>query len=221
MAAKDRDNDRSFLARWSQRKQEAAEGAAEPEAVAPQPAPGPAGAEAVDVSALPDIDSMDAGSDFSVFMRGGVPQALKRRALRRLWQVDPAFHEICMLDDYNLDYTDAAMVVPNLKTVYQVGRGMVPPEEDLERLAGIRDTPAPDAGAGAPAPASPASPDPVKEEIGAETPPDAVAGELPAAQAGAPESAPPEESRDRAAPVAAAQGEMRSARRRRWGDTEA
>src|SRR3546814_3199823 len=37
-----------------------------------------------------------------------------------------------MLDDYNLDYTDAATVVPNLKTLFQVGRGMVLPGEDVE-----------------------------------------------------------------------------------------
>src|SRR3546814_8255463 len=47
-------------------------------------------------------------------------------------EVDPAFRHICMLDDYNLDYTDAATVVPNLKTLFQVGRGMVLPGEDVE-----------------------------------------------------------------------------------------
>src|SRR3546814_13669801 len=79
---------------------------------------------------LPDIDALDVGADFTVFMREGVPNALKQRALRRLWQVDPAFRHICMLDDYNLDYTDAATVVPNLKTLFQVGRGLVLPGED-------------------------------------------------------------------------------------------
>src|SRR3546814_15993732 len=81
---------------------------------------------------LPDIDALDVGADFTVFMREGVPNALKQRALRRLWQVDPAFRHICMLDDYNLDYTDAATVVPNLKKLFQVGRGMVLPGEDVE-----------------------------------------------------------------------------------------
>src|SRR3546814_7943007 len=65
-------------------------------------------------------------------MRKGVPSALRQGALRRLWQVDPAFRHLCMLDDYNLDYTDAATVVPNLRTIYQVGRGMVLPGEDDE-----------------------------------------------------------------------------------------
>ena len=38
----------------------------------------------------------------------------------------------------NLDYTDAAMVVPNMKTLYQVGRGMVvQAEEALDKVAGL------------------------------------------------------------------------------------
>jgi hypothetical protein len=152
MAARGRD-DKNFLSRWSQRKREAEEAAAH-EAVPPQdgdealPAAPPAAAGAaeddaggIDLRDLPDIDSLHAGSDFTVFMRSGIPRALKQRALRRLWQVDPAFNVICPLDDYNLDYTDAATVVPNLKTLYQVGRGMVLPGEDAEETAGVEAAP--------------------------------------------------------------------------------
>lgn len=130
MAARGKDETQGFLSRWSQRKR-AAEEAAEEATATPSEAQAPDGgdAPAVELTELPDIDTLDAGADFTVFMRKGVPEELKRRALRKLWQVDPAFHHICMLDDYNLDYTDAATVVPNLKTIYQVGRGMVLPEE--------------------------------------------------------------------------------------------
>ena len=102
-------------------------------AAAPEALPDPKALP--DPEALPDIDTLEAGSDFTPFLKDGVPQTLKQRALRKLWQVDPAFKEICMLDDYNLDYTDAATVVPNLKTLYQVGRGMVLPEAEPEEDA--------------------------------------------------------------------------------------
>jgi len=145
MASRERDEEKSFLSRWSQRKREAEEEAAAGAVEAPQGGAGPqrvaatdtAGipaadddADRVDPRDLPDIDTLDASSDFSVFMKNGVPQILKRRALRKLWHVDPAFSFHDGLTDYNLDYTDAATVVPNLKTIYQVGKGMVLPDEE-------------------------------------------------------------------------------------------
>jgi Protein of unknown function (DUF3306) len=84
-----------------------------------------------DLKDLPDIDSLQAGSDFKVFLRAGVPDALRRRALRKLWRVHPVLGFIDGLDDYNLDYTDAATVVPNMKTLYKVGKGMIMPEDEI------------------------------------------------------------------------------------------
>src|SRR3546814_5119255 len=106
MAARGRDDDKPFLSRWSQRKRQAVEedAAAAAQADAETAAEPTVAPEAVDPATLPDIDALDVGADFTVFMREGVPNALKQRALRRLWQVDPAFRHICMLDDYNLDY---------------------------------------------------------------------------------------------------------------------
>ena len=138
MASRQEGDGKGFLSRWSQRKRAVEEEGAEPEAPQPAESSDPAAtedAEAIDPKDLPDIDSLDAGSDYSVFLKKGVPPGLKRKALNKLWQTDPAFRHICMLDDYNLDYTDAAMVVPNLKTLFQVGRGMVLPEEEEEAAA--------------------------------------------------------------------------------------
>src|SRR3546814_2644754 len=119
MAARGRDDDKPFLSRWSQRKRQAVEedAAAAAQADAETAAEPTVAPEAVDPATLPDIDALDVGADFTVFMREGVPNALKQRALRRLWQVDPALRPICLLDDYKIDYTDAATVVPNLKTL--------------------------------------------------------------------------------------------------------
>jgi len=227
MATRGKDEVQGFLSRWSQRKRAAEEAAPAPaEAASPEPAPaevGDAAGEpgAVDVAALPDIDTLEAGADFTVFMRKGVPEELKQRALRRLWRVDPAFKHICMLDDYNLDYTDAATVVPNLKTIYQVGRGMVLPEEEVAEAA-VDQLP-PDA----------TPPDATAVQAASQEPP-AVAPEPAAArEPGGPRkpgtplvSPPPTPTPEQAATSArpraksASREAAASARRRRWGDAE-
>lgn len=216
-----RDDDKPFLSRWSQRKRQAEEAAREPEAAAAQEVE-PAGAleeeEEIDPAQLPEIDSLAAGSDFTVFMRKGVPNALKQKALRRLWQVDPAFKHICMLDDYNQDFTDAAMVVPNLKTIYQVGRGMVLPEEEELEKARVAEAPAPSgddrpepAAAGEPrALASPADVPRQEEEQR-----DDFIGPGPGTALA--ESGRAVEKSSTRAPLA---GASRQARQRRWGDNE-
>ena len=94
----------------------------EPEAGANETVP----AELSDV----DIDSLDYDSDYTRFMKDGVPEALKRRALRQLWRSDPILANVDGLNDYDGDFTDAAMVVDVLKTVHKVGRGYLEDDED-------------------------------------------------------------------------------------------
>lgn len=141
----------SFLARWSRRKAAARRGAPEPEppppvpraaeeAAGPKPdegepaevrtAPQPRAENALpelDLAKLPDPETLDATSDFSVFMQPGVPAELRRRALRRLWKVNPIISTPDGLDDYYVvnDFSDASTVVADLKTLYRVGRGMI------------------------------------------------------------------------------------------------
>ncbi|WP_282608067.1 DUF3306 domain-containing protein [Pelagibius sp. Alg239-R121] len=87
----------------------------------------------VDEAALPEIEELEADSDFTPFLKKGVSEQLQRRALRKLWLSDPVLANVDGLLDYGDDFTDAAMVVENLKTVYTVGRGMVPePAEEEE-----------------------------------------------------------------------------------------
>lgn len=74
---------------------------------------------------LPDPDTLSAGDDFRAFMNHAVPDRLRRRALRRLWASNPALANLDALVDYGEDYTDAATVVANLQTAYQVGKGIV------------------------------------------------------------------------------------------------
>jgi uncharacterized protein DUF3306 len=46
-----------------------------------------------DVTSLPPIESIDAGTDISAFMQTGVPTALRHAALRRAWTADPSIRD--------------------------------------------------------------------------------------------------------------------------------
>ena len=81
---------------------------------------------------LPDPDDMKEGDDFSAFLAAAVPQNLRRRALRRLWAVNPVLANLDGLIEYGEDYTDKATVIENLQTTYQVGKGML---EHVMKLA--------------------------------------------------------------------------------------
>ncbi len=83
-----------------------------------------------------DIDALDYDSDYTRFLGEGVPEALRRRALRRLWRSNPILANVDGLNDYDDDFTDAALVVDVLKTVHKVGKGYL--EDDDED--GVDDT---------------------------------------------------------------------------------
>ncbi len=87
---------------------------------------------------LPDPDQLQAGDDVSGFMAKAVPDRLRRRALRRLWRLNPVLANVDGLVDYGEDYTDAACVIENLQTAYQVGKGML---AHIEALAAEEDEP--------------------------------------------------------------------------------
>ncbi|WP_300067286.1 DUF3306 domain-containing protein [uncultured Ruegeria sp.] len=91
---------------------------------------------------LPDPDELQAGDDVSGFMAKAVPDRLRRRALRRLWRLNPVLANVDGLVDYGEDYTDAACVVENLQTAYQVGKGML---AHIEALAAAEDKSEPEA----------------------------------------------------------------------------
>ncbi len=74
---------------------------------------------------LPDPDHLQAGDDVSGFMAKAVPDRLRRRALRRLWRLNPVLANVDGLVDYGEDYTDAACVIENIQTAYKVGKGML------------------------------------------------------------------------------------------------
>jgi Protein of unknown function (DUF3306) len=92
----------NFLTRWSRRKLEPAdEKVVEPPPAADAPATGEEAAKAtaaaqqpeLDLSKLPSLDSIGAGTDITAFLQAGVPSALKHAALRRAWSSDPAIRD--------------------------------------------------------------------------------------------------------------------------------
>lgn len=90
---------------------------------------------------LPDPDSLEMGDDFSAFMAKAVPDRLRRRALRTLWRSNPVLANVDMLVDYGEDFTDSAMVVENMQTAYQVGKGMLKHVQEMSRQAEEEDNP--------------------------------------------------------------------------------
>jgi hypothetical protein len=88
------DDDKSFLSRWSQRKQEAKQPEREtpaPDADAPDVpvAAGEAEPE-FDLSSLPKLEDLTETTDITAFLRKGVPEHLRNAALRKSWALDPA-----------------------------------------------------------------------------------------------------------------------------------
>ena len=90
------DRDKGFLARWSQRKQEAKQ--PEPDALAAESAessnsPAPPSEDVTpefDLSTLPKLEELTGSTDITAFLRKGVPEHLRNAALQKSWALDPA-----------------------------------------------------------------------------------------------------------------------------------
>ncbi len=84
---------------------------------------------------LPDPDDLKAGDDIRGFMMNAVPERLRRRALRRLWRLNPVLANVDGLVDYGEDFTDSATVLETMQTSYQVGKGMLEHVREMARQA--------------------------------------------------------------------------------------
>lgn len=126
-----------FLARWSRLKREARAAVAERRPAAADPAaPPPAAATAPPAEAqlpeLPPIDSLTKDSDYTPFLRPGVPEALRKAALRKLWQSDPVFANLDGLLEYGEDFGEPFRAAGAIATVYRVLKGMPDATEEKE-----------------------------------------------------------------------------------------
>src|SRR4051794_15061858 len=88
------DDGKSFLSRWSQRKQEAKQpdrDAPAADAKAPSAPVAESDAEpAFDLSSLPKLEDLTETTDITAFLHKGVPESLRNAALRKAWALDPA-----------------------------------------------------------------------------------------------------------------------------------
>lgn len=183
--------DESAFARWSRRKHEARKGGDaatsrritpapetvatdpssepaagdEPPAQTPAPAPAAVGEDSAPAPApdeLPDVETLSYESDFTVFLREGVPDLVRRQALRKLWSSAPVLANLDGLNDYDPERSTFLTVL----------------EEGAEALAGAtRGVKLPDMGgavsgvAGAEAEAAPAAIQRARDDAGAAAPP--------------------------------------------------
>lgn len=91
-----------FLRRWSERKLAAK---AEPQKADPiEAAEDAAPVEPFDPASLPSIESLTADSDYTAFLRPGVPTALTNAALRQAWLSDPLISTFKEMADYDWDF---------------------------------------------------------------------------------------------------------------------
>lgn len=133
------DRSEGFLGRWSRLKRERAavedrrdQPEQEGEAADAEMVPAPAADIPSDERAegdgepldLPPIDSLGKDSDFTVFMKEGVPEELRRQALRKLWLTDPVLANLDGLLEYGEDFSEPWRTGSVVKTLYRVGKGM-------------------------------------------------------------------------------------------------
>lgn len=149
--------DENIFSRWSSRKRAVAEENATDEKQAEEPIHDEAKephegdedeAVLLERLGLPSPESLGPGDDFSGFMQSGVPEFLRRRALRRLWRSNPVLANLDGLNDYDEDFTSPEETMKVLKTAYKVGRGFLTDksEDDTEaEQHQLPDTQAPEA----------------------------------------------------------------------------
>jgi hypothetical protein len=117
-------DEKGFLARWSERKREAAKSEIRSEAKSeterePKPAPSDAQApqappaeaaageteQPFDLASLPKLEELTADTDMTVFFKKGVPESIRNAALRKSWALDPAIRDyVSPALDYAYDW---------------------------------------------------------------------------------------------------------------------
>jgi hypothetical protein len=78
-----------------------------------------------DLSSLPPIESIVAGSDIRAFLQKGVPAALTRAALRQAWSSDPAIRDFIEIAENQWDFANPNKIP---------GFGPLGPTDDVQRL---------------------------------------------------------------------------------------
>jgi hypothetical protein len=80
---------------------------------------------------LPPIEGLTAQSDYTVFLKNNVPEALRKAALRKLWVSDPILANLDGLNDYCEDFSIVTAMTMD-DTSYKIGRGLLGDEAKPE-----------------------------------------------------------------------------------------
>jgi hypothetical protein len=130
---KTKTEDEGFLGRWARLKRSRAAEVSEPEVVEGVSEP-EAEVEPFDPASLPSLDTLDAVSDYTAFLKPGVPRELRTLALRRAWATDPAITGYKTLADYDWDFNapgyGALRVTDNVKDLADRVFGLLKAEEE-------------------------------------------------------------------------------------------
>jgi hypothetical protein len=127
-----------FLARWSRRKLETPQPEADaqpipattsgPDQQEPEPEPEEAGLTPEEIADLPKIEELTPETDIRSFLRKGVPELLKKAALRRMWSLDPAIRDyVSEAREYAYDWNVPGGVP---------GNGPLLPTDNVEEMLG-------------------------------------------------------------------------------------
>jgi Protein of unknown function (DUF3306) len=97
----DRDSE-PFLSRWSRQKQQQAK---QPEAKqSAVPAKPDEPEPEIDLSKLTKVEDLTAESDITQFLQKGVPDALQKLALRKMWSLDPQIRDFVEVAENQWDF---------------------------------------------------------------------------------------------------------------------
>ncbi|MBT8416862.1 MAG: DUF3306 domain-containing protein [Silicimonas sp.] len=136
------DDDNPF-SRWSRRKRRVAEEDAREVAVPPpaedipEPETDEEESALLEQLGLPVPETLTEGDDFSAFLKAGVPEFLRKRALRVLWRSNPVLANLDGLNDYDDDFTSPELTQKVLATAYKVGRGFLRDPDALKPAADV------------------------------------------------------------------------------------
>lgn len=89
-----------------------------------------------------DLEKVEYGFDFSVFMKRGVPDVLRKKALKKFFNSNPVLANLDGLNDYDEDFNNPLHMV--YKSSWDVGRGfLTEAEKVLQQATGrlTRDEP--------------------------------------------------------------------------------
>ena len=138
------DDNEPLLSRWSKRKlAKEVEPDADQEIVTGEEAVKDPAREAellanLEAAESVDLETLDENSNLSVFLKDGVPEILKRRAMAALWRSSPVFANVDGLVDYDDDFGSPDLIMKTFQSAWQVGRGY--PKNDEEEGEAIDQT---------------------------------------------------------------------------------